>query len=249
MLPLGEILLALPRSLGFGRPFWDAVLERWRGFGLLHLHLAVALALVPPTLRVCLDYYAFADERGAALAAAFPKILVHDGRVRSPETARWVDPQDGHTILLVDTTVRRPPGPDEAALLTAEALWVQSPIGPQRFSLEGLTFLLDAEALQGWLDSLRLWLPPLFYASGFVLSACWRMALAYLVHAPFSYALRRGIGFGARARLAAVAQTGGLAVGALGLGLGMPAVPTLILASLAPLAWLARALRPPVKTA
>lgn len=235
-----ETLTAIPRSLGLSRAFWKSVARRWTGLGLLHLHLAVGLALLPVTARVHAAYGAFARDTAPTLFAEFPKILLHDGQVLS-EDATWIDPRSGEVLLVIDTTNRRPPEAREPLRVSQGALWIGAGPHAQRFSLEGLTLLIDREAMLGWVDSLRIGLAPLFYASAFVGSACWRLVLAFFVMGPAAYgwARLRGLrlGLDACVRVASLAQTPGLLVGALGLSLGASPWLWLLLASLLPLIW------------
>lgn len=244
---VAETLIALPRSLGLRRAFWRDVARRWTGLGLLHLHLAVGLALIPVTARVQQTFSAFARDTAPALFAEFPKILVHDGQVRAPDAATWIDPRDDRVLLVVDTAARRAPSPGEPMLLTKQALWLQAPgLPPRRLSLDGLTLLIDAETMMGWVNSLRIGLSPLFYASVFVASACWRLGLAFFALGPAAYGFSRlrgrGLGLGACVRIAAFAQTPGLAIGALGLSFGDAPLLWLVIASLVPVIWTAWAI-------
>ena len=199
-----------------------------------------SLALMPLTARVHNTFGAFARDEAPALFAEFPPVLIHDGQVLS-EDATWTDPRDGQVLMVIDTTARRPAEAREPLRVSEGAVWIGAGPRAQRFSLDGLTFLIDREAMLGWVDSLRIGLAPLFYASAFVASACWRLALAFFAMGPAAYgwARLRGIplGLGACVRVAALAQTPGLLVGSLGLSLGDSPLLWLFIASLLPMAW------------
>lgn len=215
-----------PPRFGVLHPLWLApvaspallldVVRRWKGVGLLYIHLLLAVVWLPLSVKAAVGMHRFVEERAPAAFADFPVIHISQGRVRTegPEPRTWADPESGQPFLVVDTTgtVTSLEGRDERLLLTAHELLVsQGQIPPRRYDLRGVSaFYLDREGVLETLQRVDRWFFVLWFGLRYVSAVTWKIA-AMLVYALIAMGLSRARGapliFAAGMRLAAVALT------------------------------------------
>lgn len=208
------------------RGFVVDVARRWSGYGVVWLHLLVALGWVPVAVVEAGRIQARAAEVDAALVG-MPRVLLWDGEARVSGPQPWVarDAQ-GRAWWVVDTTgaLTGLEGHEARALLTRTHLH----LGERRVSLALLpTLMVDEELARALVADLARWARWLVYPLVVAVDVTWRAGLALVAAAALhtrARALGLGLGLAPTARLAVMAGVGPFwaAIALRLLGLGLP---------------------------
>jgi len=214
--PHFSIFQALWRAPLFGRPFWQDVIWRWKGWGILYLHLVVAIVWIPITVQLEWQFVSWVDNDAEAWAEDFPGFYIEAGQVISdayPMPYVWDDPDTGEPLFVVDTTGSTPSleGRPERWLLTETSLFVRDDdSGIEReVPLNWVPFfVLDEHMLLLFLGDAKLYFPVLFYLCAFLVSVTWRCCQC-VGYGAIAWAIGgfKAVDFGQGARIAAMAIT------------------------------------------
>lgn len=198
------------------RALLEDVGRRWRGFGIIYLHLLVALVWLPVSIKKQVQLNHFVQNEAPAAFEDFPELSIYNGKLRTDAEGprSWNDPQSGLPMLLVDTSgqITSLQGREERVLLTVDRMYVsQGQIAPREYKLNRMSGLyLDKVSILELLDTANLWFFVLYFPTAFVLSICWQAAFLVL-YAMAGAAMARARGaelpFAACMRLAAMAIT------------------------------------------
>lgn len=207
---------ALWRAPLLQRPLYQDILFRWRGWGILYLHLIVAIVWIPITAQLGWTFHSFVEEDAARWVDGFPGFYIEAGTVYADsrnQPAVWNDPDTGEPLFVLDTTgeVTSLDGRAETVLLTRHSLFVRNSMGIERETPLGFVplFVMDETMLLLMLQEAKLYFPVLFYLSAFLVSVTWRclQAIAYGAIAWALGGFGKAVPFGAGIRIAAMAIT------------------------------------------
>jgi len=102
--PIYNYWQALYRSFYSSRLYID-VIKRWRGFGTLYLLLAIALASIPLSLRIMVDFDRYFEEKMILPLKSLPTLDVQNGQVSFDKPMPYlVKNKKGEVVSIVDTT-------------------------------------------------------------------------------------------------------------------------------------------------
>lgn len=167
---------ALWRSFTFDRDFWQDVIWRWPGAGVMYLHLVVTVIWLPLTLKAEAKLVHFVATDAPEYVAGFPMLLIESGRVYTDVEGPYVWEHDGQELMVVDTDggTRSLDGYDANWLVLEDVvLWrtrgVEVPVPIFWIPM----FLMDRQILLDELKSARLWYPMLY------LMCCWLVSITY----------------------------------------------------------------------
>ncbi|HJN76252.1 MAG TPA: DUF1189 family protein [Myxococcota bacterium] len=213
--PHFSIWVALWRAPLLQRPFWQDVIFRWRGWGILYLHLVVVIVWLPITAELEWRLMRFVEDDAAEWVEGFPGFYIEAGTVYTDVRSQpytWNDPDTGQPLFVVDTTgqVTSLDGRAERFLLTRDTLFVRNAGGMERETPLGAVpfFVMDEHLLLLMLQDARLYFPILFYLCAFLVSVTWR-CLQAVGYGAIGWGMG-GFGkvpFGAGMRIAAMAIT------------------------------------------
>lgn len=208
-------LHGLWKAVLFDRVFMKDVIYRWKGAGLIYLHLVVAIIWIPLTAQAEWKLHSFVEDEAATWVQGMPSVTVQDGTVytnikREAMPWSWTPGGETEPLLVIDTTgeLSSLEGRDEAVLLTKTALVTED--GP--VPLDAVPFFyVDDELTLMMLDTAVLWFPVLYYLCAFLVSVTWR-CLQACFYGLIAMAMARfdsdTVGYAAGMRIAAMAITG-----------------------------------------
>ena len=214
--PKFSMLAALWRAPLLMRPFWQDVIFRWKGWGILYLHIVVAIVWIPITFQLEMKFLDFVENDAEAWVEGFPGFYIEAGEVISdayPMPYVWDDPDTGEPLFVIDTTgeLTSLEGRPERFLLTRHSLWVRNAAGMERETRLGAIpfFVMDEHLLLLLLKDARFYFLVLFYLCAFLISVTWR-CIQCLLYGGLAWAaggFGKAVDFGGAARIAAMAIT------------------------------------------
>ncbi|MCP4810827.1 MAG: DUF1189 domain-containing protein [Proteobacteria bacterium] len=167
---------ALWKSFTFDRAFWQDVIWRWPGAGVMYLHLVVTVIWLPLTFVAGAKLVHFVATDAEAYVAGFPMLLVEGGDVYTDVEVPYVWEFEGQELMVVDTDggTRSLEGYDANWLVMQDTVVWRTSGAEIPIPLSFIPmFLMDRELLLYELRSARLWYPMLY------LMCCWLVSITY----------------------------------------------------------------------
>ncbi len=110
------------------------VSKRWKGFGILYVFLLLALAAIPLSTRVIIDYAHYFDQEIIYPLESLPPLYIQKGQVKLEKKIESTNPylvknSQGKTVAIIDTTgamkeIDKKKYPDLSILITKNELHV-----------------------------------------------------------------------------------------------------------------------------
>jgi hypothetical protein len=251
----------LPVLSFYSKPFYRDVAARWKGTNLGYFCLLLAICLVPTVWNASRDTVRAIDRYQDIYLMQIPPMQLSNGRLSADAPQPYSIIEGNRTVLLIDTTgsIQTPEEADALALLTQTQLHIRQPRQPTVvYDLRNFSNLtLNQEVAGSVLARVKNFVAPVCYVTIYLGSLA-LLLLAVLLLAATARRIaalqKKSLNFKAGIRLAVVALTPALIIGALlalaGRGIAMPLYITpalyvmLVLAYLYSAAGSARQMRP-----
>ena len=210
----------------YSRDLYRACARSWKGLGILHLLLLLALSWLPSAVRTFNAMRDFAAIEGRAIVDRLPVVRIAQGEMSAEPQGRHVIPlvleneNEEGMVLIIDDTIDRVPSDETGAavVLTRREFGTIRPSRNER-RLWALTPGADMEVtpadVQSFLGALPFWAVPL----GYCLCVAWTLGfrtVQVLLYALIgrTWARRRNSGLDYRSlvRLSALAVTPAIVV-------------------------------------
>ncbi len=217
-------MFQVPLLCFFSRQLYRDVALRWQGSALGYLLLLLAICWLPGITKIQRSFASFVDNEAPLLIEQIPNVNIVAGQayVDAPQPYTIRDPETGEALLVIDTTgtLTSLEQTEARGLITArQAIFQKSAIETRSFSFESVErYTLDQPKIYRWLDIAKFWAAPVLYPFCVLGSYAYRIvqALLYAAVGLLLVSLCKGkLPFDALLRLAVVAITPGLIIGAL----------------------------------
>jgi uncharacterized protein DUF1189 len=208
----------------FSKSLYRDVGQTWKGHGLVFLFSAVALCTIPFVLLFQSDMAALLNQEAPKIVTQMPSLRITKGKVSIDRREPYIvkDDKSGNPLIIFDTTgqISSLAGSKAVMLVSEKAVLVKNSEGQTRtIDLSEIdSFYFDRRLLYEWIDELEksfvfiLYPCAVFFFFIFrLLEAASFAAVAYLLRKPSGPSLD----YGAYMRLAAIALTPTMAIGAL----------------------------------
>lgn len=223
-------ILAAPLYSFFSKSFYMDAGTRRQGTGLLYLFVLTIISLVPGMIRVHIGTNELIDEELRAVADSVPEIVINEGVVNSDvEQPYFIEDANGEKqIAVLDTTGKIDSLADTEAvlLMTSDSVMIRkSEYETQVFDLKDVkAYRIDGKKVHGWLDWMgkyaALALSPFALFGSYIMRAI--QALICVVFGMiFASWCSINLSFKALMRLATMALTPGIVIGAVSIAAGI----------------------------
>jgi Protein of unknown function (DUF1189) len=157
-----------PYLAWFSKPFYQDVVERWRGLALTYLFVLVAVAWLPNAFRLNRLMENFRTQDLPPILEQVPKLEIINGEIQADVNMpyRIIDPKTNETLVVIDTNASE----DDFDRLNTSVLITKTQVISNRSSfsrsfnlsdLEGVS--IDKESLGRWMDGGIAWTRTLAY--------------------------------------------------------------------------------------
>ena len=214
-----------PLALAFySRPLYRDVLLQWKGFGLTYLLVLLSLSTIPGVLRLSYAFSEAVSSDAPAVVRQIPAMTIKEGRLSVDAQQPYVitDKSGNNVLAIIDTTGSRKSleGTDARVLFTERQVLIRQGTEPPRvWELSDFgDLVIDRRIVFDLLDDLDRIFPVMAYPLALCVALVFHAASACLLgSAAYAAARLRGAPAGLQAmiRLAAVAMTPSVIIGAL----------------------------------
>jgi Protein of unknown function (DUF1189) len=193
------------------------VAKNWKGIGLLHLLLLLAVTWAPTAIRTFGTFKAFVDEKGAAIAQQMPAVSIKDGVMSATPSGRHEikDAGTGEIFMIIDDTVDTVPSnlTGDVGVLTRREFGTFNERRNERRVWElqpGFSMALTPARVEQFIGGMPYWGVPILYLVLLVGSLAFRTGQILLygnIGMFFAKRFNAPIDYKAAVRIAAIAVT------------------------------------------